>query len=88
MKICFVILKKMTFGYSLFTVFAIIVLLVINALIGGLIRTLYYSFIANEEPPELSENLFKLFFTLTVWGILGSIFLIYFTNLWNNLGPR
>jgi uncharacterized BrkB/YihY/UPF0761 family membrane protein len=88
MKIYFVILKHWTTGEVFIFVIATIVFLVINSLIGGLIRALYYYFIANEEPPELSENLLKGLFTLTAWGILGSIFLMYITNLWNNLGPR
>lgn len=88
MNIYLVILKDWTIGYVFISVVAAIVILVINALIGGLIRALFYNFIANVEPPELSANLFKLLFTLTVWGVLGSIFLIFLINLWNNLGPR
>ncbi len=87
MKICFVLLKKWAIGNVFLFFVGIIVVLVINFLIGVGVRELYYKLIANEDPPQI-KNSFKFIITQIVWGILGSIFLMYIFNLWGNLGPR
>ena len=63
---------------------AVSVLLIMNAFFGAITREVFFSIMAPNEKPNLSKkNLLHIFLILSLWGIIGTLVLLYLTNLWN-----
>jgi hypothetical protein len=90
MELCYIIIKsgfgqKGHWSATLILFIGIPIVLFINFLIGGAIRQLFGALISNEEVSDEDFFTVKGFFVNSLWGIFGTLGLIYLLNLWNNI---
>ncbi|MFM1772990.1 MAG: hypothetical protein RLZZ71_2132 [Bacteroidota bacterium] len=90
MNLCYILLKT-GFGQKgnvsdlLILCIGVPIVLFINFLIGGAIRQLYGTFIANEKVSDEDFFTIKGFFVNSLWGVFGTIAISWLLSLWTNL---
>ncbi len=96
MELCFVLIKKLQ-GLEVFgLLIGIPLILIINGLLGFLFKIIFDEVVRNQSreiaegtyDPEENAFTFSNFLKAQLWGVGGTLFLMYLLNLWSSTGPR
>lgn len=84
MQICNILLRKSHWIESVGLIIGIPLVLFLNFLIGGVIRQLFMKIVSNEVESDEDYWTLKGFFVNSLWGIFGTLALIWLIQMWNN----